>query len=300
MNFLRGLQLRMLSSDESSCIISFVISDLFCNSLHVLLVLVSFVVGDAVDSEIDRLFDILFRPIATLWWIWVRVQGLQITLGFPRHACSIGSLMNPWWSECYFWSFSRCELSCEQFSLSTFADNLYDAIFWHRLVRKMFAKNLDQHLVLWTSESSTLHLLQVSNEFDTVLSWFLDICYWICFICIAVERIKRSKEDCLSSFTFLSSCHLSNFCYGVLVSCSTHVINESFPPVRNHNVIHQSWWYDHSTWMTLDRTKKISILHFHLYRFQTLSWCFKIKAMEQILVCKFFFNLTSESSFQYK
>ena len=27
-----------------------------------------------------------------------------------------------------------------------------------------------QHLVLWTSESSTLHLVQVSNEFDIVLS----------------------------------------------------------------------------------------------------------------------------------
>ena len=32
--------------------------------------------------------------------------------------------------------------------------------------------------------------------------------------CIAVERITRSEEDCLSSsfFTFLSSCHKSNFC----------------------------------------------------------------------------------------
>ena len=40
--------------------------NLFCNSLHVLLVLASFVVGDAVDSEIDRLFDILLRTVATL------------------------------------------------------------------------------------------------------------------------------------------------------------------------------------------------------------------------------------------
>ena len=40
--------------------------NLFCNSLHVLLVLVSFVVRDAVDSEINRLFELTFgRPIAT-------------------------------------------------------------------------------------------------------------------------------------------------------------------------------------------------------------------------------------------
>ena len=32
-----------------------------------------------------------------------------------------------------------------------------------------FAKILDQHLVLWTNESSTLHLVQISNEFDAVL-----------------------------------------------------------------------------------------------------------------------------------
>ena len=42
--------------------------------------------------------------------------------------------MNPFFPECYFWSFSRRELSGKHFSLSTFADNLYDAFFWHRLV----------------------------------------------------------------------------------------------------------------------------------------------------------------------
>ena len=37
----------------------------FCDSLHVLRVRVSFVVEDAGDSEINRLFDLLFRPSAT-------------------------------------------------------------------------------------------------------------------------------------------------------------------------------------------------------------------------------------------
>ena len=43
--------------------------------------------------------------------------------------------MNPSISECYSWSYSRCKLSGEQFSLFTFADNLYDAFLRHRLVR---------------------------------------------------------------------------------------------------------------------------------------------------------------------
>ena len=37
----------------------------FCNALHVLLVLVNFVVRDAVDSEIKRLFGVLLRSMAT-------------------------------------------------------------------------------------------------------------------------------------------------------------------------------------------------------------------------------------------
>ena len=31
-------------------------------------------------------------------------------------------------------------------------------------------------------------------------SRFRNICNRFCFVCIAVERIKRSEEDCLSSF----------------------------------------------------------------------------------------------------
>ena len=78
----------MLSFGESSFKHSFRIYkflNLFCNSLHALLVLVSFVVGDAVDSEINRSFEFLFRSIAPPWCIWVRVPGLQITLGFLRY-----------------------------------------------------------------------------------------------------------------------------------------------------------------------------------------------------------------------
>ena len=61
--------------------------------------------------------------------ILVRVPGLQITLDFPRHAYSIGSLMNHDGLSVIYLSFSKCELSYEQFSLSTFTDNLYDAFF---------------------------------------------------------------------------------------------------------------------------------------------------------------------------
>ena len=169
---------------------------LFCDSLHVLLVLTSLVVGDVVDSGINGLFDFLLRPSATPWSIRVRVPGLQITLGFRRHAYSIGSRMNQWWSQCYFLSFSKCELSREQLSFHTFADNLYD----------LFAKILDQHLVLWTNESSTLHLVQVSNEFDTFLGFVASVIDSASSA--SLLNGKRSEEDCLSSFfTFHSSCH---------------------------------------------------------------------------------------------
>ena len=40
--------------------------NLFCNSLHVLLVLVNFVVRDAVVLKINRLFEFFLRPSATL------------------------------------------------------------------------------------------------------------------------------------------------------------------------------------------------------------------------------------------
>ena len=50
---------------ESSFFCSHKFLDLFYDSLHVLRVRVSFVVGDAVDSEINRLFDVLLRPSAT-------------------------------------------------------------------------------------------------------------------------------------------------------------------------------------------------------------------------------------------
>ena len=62
-----------------------------------------------------------------LWWNWVGVPYLQLLLCCPRQAQSVGAPMNPLFPECYFWSFSRRELSGEPFSLSTFADNLHDA-----------------------------------------------------------------------------------------------------------------------------------------------------------------------------
>ena len=65
--------------------------------------------------------------------------------------------------------------------------------------------------------------------------------------------------------------------HGVLVSCSTHVVDELFPSVRNHHVIHQSWWNNYSTWMSLNRTNISQFSIFHLYRFQTSSWSFQDK-----------------------
>ena len=75
---------------------------------------------------------------------------------------------------------------------------------------------------------------------------------------------------------------------------------ESFPLVRNNHVIHQSWWYDHTTWVTLDRTNASQFTIFIFTDFKPCLDASKIEAMEPILVCKFFFKLTSESSFQHK
>ena len=65
----------------------------------------------------------------------VGVPQWQLALGFSRLARNVGVLMNPGISECFFCSFTRRKLSGEQFSLSTFADNLYDAFFPHKLAR---------------------------------------------------------------------------------------------------------------------------------------------------------------------
>ena len=121
-----------------------------------------------------------------------------------------------------------------------------------------------------------LHLVQVSNELIFFFSWFLDICNYFGFVYIAVERVKRSEEDCLPSFfTFLSSCHQSRFCFWVLISCSTHVMNKLFPSVRNHHVIHHM--INPPEWPPGSH-EYISNLHFHLHRFQTSSWSFQDKS----------------------
>ena len=149
--------------------------------------------------------------------------------------------MNP--SECYFWSFSTCELSREQVSFPTFADNLDDAYFGHRLVRNNGIRTCLPKFhtsILCCGQMSSIHCILFRSRMNMIFyfSWFRSICFRFCFICIAFERIKRSAEDCLSSFfTFISSCHLSNFCNGVLISCSAHVINKSLPFVKNHHVI---------------------------------------------------------------
>ena len=49
---------------------------------------------------------------------------------------------------------------------------------------------MSRHLALWTNESSTLHLVQVSYDFDTVFLAFINICNGFCFICVAVEKVK--------------------------------------------------------------------------------------------------------------
>ena len=69
---------------------------------------------------------------------------------------------------------------------------------------------------------------------------------------------------------------------------------------KDHHVIHQSRWYVHSTWVTLDCT---NISLFSIFIFTDFEYCLdasKIKAMEPILVCRFLFKLTSESSFHYR
>ena len=71
-------------------------------------------------------------------------------------------------------------------------------------------------------------------------SWVLDTCNWFCFVCIAVERIKRSEEDCLLSlraFPPATNPASAKECWS---RARPHVVDESFPPVRNHHVIHQS------------------------------------------------------------
>ena len=109
--------------------------------------------------------------------------------------------MNPWWSECYFWSFSRCELSREQNSLPTFADNLDGAFFGHRLVRNNGIRTRLPKFstsILCCGQMNPVHCILLRSPMNLILyfSWFRSICNRFCFVCIAVERIKRSEEDC--------------------------------------------------------------------------------------------------------
>ena len=140
------------------------------NSLLVLLVLVSSVIKDDVDSEINRLFELLFRPTAPPWWMWVRVPRLQLTLGFPVH-----DLARTRWSSVTFgrsWAVLRTIL------ISTFVDNFYDAFFQHGLVRNVGSDAVCQNSFLRRGQvnSALRILLRFFNEFyssPSSVSWHL-------------------------------------------------------------------------------------------------------------------------------
>ena len=107
-------------------------------------------------------FEILVQPIATLWWNWVKVPRLQITLGLKRrNSCALQ----------YFGVLrlvlSRRKLSCEQFSSpfywTTFTTHSCSVEtgkwWWLGLCLPKFVS------ALRTSKFSTLHFAQVVKEF---------------------------------------------------------------------------------------------------------------------------------------
>ena len=181
------------------------------------------------------------RPNATLMELgWSPISATSSLL--PEASAERWSYYEPIFPECYFRSFSRRELSGEHFSLSTFADNLFDAFFWHRLVPNNGVRtNLPkfQTSILCWAQVDPIHCIMFRSPMNLIMqfSFLVEICNKLCFADIAVDRIKRSEENCLPSFSFLSSCDQSSYCNRVLVSCSTYVIDEFFSCVRNHLVI---------------------------------------------------------------
>ena len=153
--------------------------NLFCNSLHVLLVLVSFVVRDAVDSKINRVFKFHLRPNATLMELsWSPISA--ISFRFPEAGAERWSSYEPIFSECYFWS-SRRESSGAHFSLSTFADNLYDALFWRRLVRNNGVRTClpkFQTSILCWAQVDPIHCILFRSPMNLIMqsSCFVEIC----------------------------------------------------------------------------------------------------------------------------
>ena len=130
-------------------------------------------------------------------------------------------------------------------------------------------------------------------------SFLVEICNKLCFADIAVDRIKRSEENCLPSFSFLSSCDQSSYCNRVLVSCSTHVIDEFFSCVRNHLVIISLGETKISPECPWIARKNFNHPSSSLQISKIVLKASKIKAIERILVCEFLFSLNVKSFFQY-
>ena len=98
-------------------------------------------------------------------------------LGFPRIAPNVEAFTTKNLSECYFWSF-EAQVVLRRILVFTFIDNFYDAFFlaqtgswwWRRRCLPKFV------LASQRSEFSTLHFVQIFNEFDkspSSVSWDL-------------------------------------------------------------------------------------------------------------------------------
>ena len=145
--------------------------NLFCNFLHELLVLVSFVVRCAVNSNLNRVFKFHLRRNATLMELGWSPKSATSSR-FPEASAELELLWTHFSLSVTFGP-SRGVSCLANISRFPFADNLYDAFFWHRLVRNngvtTCPKISNQHFVLSVSGPNTLHLVQVSNEFDNAL-----------------------------------------------------------------------------------------------------------------------------------
>ena len=224
---------------------------------------------------------------------------------FPEASWRCSNLISPKISECYFWSRSWSMLPCKQLLTSLFSDNLFNALFRHRLVH-----NDGVWLSLpkfWTTVSCSeqvhpIHSILFRSPMCWIMnfSWFTEIRECFCFAGITVIWIKRGEENRLSSFfAFFTSCHQSRFRNRESVSCATHVVDELFPLVRNLHVLHQFWLNNHSAWKSLNRS---NVYPFTICILTNVKCCFvtsTINVIDPILFCTFFFQLTLEFPHQY-
>ena len=128
-------------------------------------------------------------------------------------------------------------------------DNFYDEFFQHRLVRNDGVDACLPKFVLAsrTSECSTLHFVQIFDEFDNSPS----SAFLTSVIASASSASLLVKKKCsISFFTFFFSCHQSSFCNIILISCSIHKVDSvslpcvsvylcDIPSVMIHHIIHQ-------------------------------------------------------------